>query len=209
MKRAKSIQNVLDEKHKLFDLSPEFESAFGSPQTTGVWMVWGSSGSGKTNFLMQLTKELSKHSKIIYNSLEEGGTATLQNTIKKANMQEVARRVVIVSESLEELEHRLEKSRGYNIIVVDSWQYTHQNFTKFKEMTRRFRNRLFIVNSHADGKQPAGRSAKRVKFDASLKIWVEGFKAFSMGRTIGDTGEYVIWDKGAAMYWGNAEVKDK
>ena len=39
-------------------------------------------------------------------------------------------------------------------------------------------------------------------YDATLKIWVEGFKAFSKGRFIGQTGEFTIWDEGAARYWG-------
>ncbi len=203
MKRAYSIQNMLDAKHQVFSFSKEFEEAFGEPPTAGVWLVWGSSGSGKTNFLMKLVKELSRFSKVIYNSLEEGNSVTLQNTIKQANLKEVSRRVVVVSESLEDLELRLEKTRGYNIVVVDSWQYTHQKFLLFKQLTDKYKNRLFIVNSHAEGKQPLGRSAKRVKFDADLKIWVEGFKAFSMGRTIGATGEYIIWPEGAAKYWGN------
>ena len=39
-------------------------------------------------------------------------------------------------------------------------------------------------------------------YDATLKIWVEGFKAFSKGRFIGQTGEFTIWDEGAERYWG-------
>lgn len=37
-------------------------------------------------------------------------------------------------------------------------------------------------------------------YDASLKIWVEGYKAFSKGRYIGSNGgEYVIWEDGATI----------
>ena len=45
-------------------------------------------------------------------------------------------------------------------------------------------------------------AAKKVMFDATLKIYVEGFKAFSKGRFIGPTGEYTIWQEGAERYWG-------
>lgn len=41
-------------------------------------------------------------------------------------------------------------------------------------------------------------------YDATLKIWVEGFKAFSKGRFIGDTGEYTIWGEGAEKVLGKA-----
>lgn len=34
-------------------------------------------------------------------------------------------------------------------------------------------------------------------YDADLKIYIEGYVAFSKGRYIGDTGRYVIWEEGA------------
>lgn len=42
-------------------------------------------------------------------------------------------------------------------------------------------------------------------YDASLKVWVEGYTAFSKGRFIGETGKYTIWQEGADRYWGNIE----
>ena len=41
-----------------------------------------------------------------------------------------------------------------------------------------------------------------VMYDATLKVWVEGYKATSKGRFIGTTGEYIIWEEGAQVYWG-------
>ena len=38
-------------------------------------------------------------------------------------------------------------------------------------------------------------------YDATLKIWVEGFKAFSKGRYIGPKGSLTIWPEGAMRYW--------
>jgi len=61
---------------------------------------------------------------------------------------------------------------------------------------------LLIFISHADGKFPAGRSAKSVMYDATLKIYVEGYKAFSKGRYIGEKGEYTVWPEKAVAYWG-------
>ena len=74
---------------------------------------------------------------------------------------------------------------------------SYKEYLNFKEL---FPNKLLIFISHADGKNPAGRSAKSVMYDASLKIWVEGFRATSKGRFIGPIGEYVIWDKPAEIY---------
>jgi hypothetical protein len=64
------------------------------------------------------------------------------------------------------------------------------------------KDKLIIFISHASGKRPKGNAAVSVMYDATLKIWVEGFKAFSKGRFFGKTGEYTIWDEGAEKYWG-------
>lgn len=45
-------------------------------------------------------------------------------------------------------------------------------------------------------------------YDDTLKIWVEGYVAYSKGRFIGDKGKYMIWDKGAYMYWGINQEQD-
>ena len=72
----------------------------------------------------------------------------------------------------------------------------------FKE---RHPNKLLIFVSHAEGRQPAGRAAKSVMYDAGLKIWVEGYKAFSKGRFIGDLGYAVIWEQGMEEYWAGKQ----
>jgi hypothetical protein len=48
-----------------------------------------------------------------------------------------------------------------------------------------------------------------VWYNASLKIWIEGFKAYSHGRYIGPTGEFTIWEEGFEKYYGlNQESYD-
>lgn len=76
---------------------------------------------------------------------------------------------------------------------------TYKAYLKFKE---RHPNKLLIFISHADGKNPSGRSAKSVMYDASLKIWVEGYRAFSKGRFFGSVGHYTVWDEGSRKYRG-------
>ena len=46
-----------------------------------------------------------------------------------------------------------------------------------------------------------GRPAKRMMYDADLKLWVEGHTVFSKGRFIGPTGKFVVWQEGADRYW--------
>ena len=63
-----------------------------------------------------------------------------------------------------------------------------------------FTDVLFIFNSHAEGKEPQGNVAKFVRYDAGVKIRVEGFKALPASR-MGGGDEFIIWAEGAANYW--------
>ena len=77
------------------------------------------------------------------------------------------------------------------------------------QLKEEFPDKLFVFISHARGKNPKGDAATSVMYDADLKIWVEGYVAFSKGRYQGATGEYTIWEKGAYDYWNVAGPKQK
>lgn len=203
MARAYSVSDLLNKKYKLLPLKDKWYEAFGEPEVSGSWFIWGNSGNGKTTFILQLCKELCKHDRVLYNSLEEGAAHTMQKAFLNAGLASVKRRLVLVQESIEELYIRLDSHKSQNIVVLDSFQYTNLTFEKYRALIQRYPKKLFIINSQADGKQPSGRTAKRVMYDAALKIWVEGYRAFSKGRYIGPTGYYTVWDKGAQEYHGN------
>ena len=203
MNKALSSTDILAKKYKLFEFDGDFYEAFSQPETSGTWFIWGNSGSGKTNFLLQLIKELSNFGRVLYNSLEEGDAHTMQEAWQRNRMQDCGRRVQLICEPVEMLRERLKKHQSANIVVIDSFQYTFLGFNEYLKLKTEFPRKLFIYNSQCDGKNPMGKAAIRVMYDASLKIWVEGYKAFSKGRYIGPNGgEYVIWDEGAAKYWG-------
>jgi len=106
-------------------------------------------------------------------------------------------------EGIDTLKIRLRKHKSPDIIVVDSFQYTGINYAQYKKLKEEFPKKLFILISHADGKEPSGRAAKAVRYDADLKIFVQGYKAFPSGRIHGGSGEpFVIWEEKANEYWG-------
>jgi hypothetical protein len=203
MKKGLSVTDLLNMKKEVFEFTDEWKDAFSTPGVHGIWFIYGNSSSGKTSFALQLAKYISQFDKVIIDSLEEEFEATLQNSVERLNMNEVSGRVMFVHESIESLSSRLSKKHSPGIAMVDSFQYSGLNYKQYKEFKEKHRNKLVIFISHADGKSPAGRSAKSVMYDASLKVWVEGYKAISKGRYIGETGEFVIWDEGANKYWSN------
>ncbi len=218
--KAKTPYDLKRKTYKLYKMEGEWKQAFSYPSAVGLWFIWGGSGNGKTSFLIQTMnallhtpyitvkngKQISEddnRDKILYNSLEEGDDHTQYEAWKRGGLLD-AKRIQLVQEPIEKLTARLNKRQSPRIVVIDSYQYTHLSFKEFLKFINQFPNKLFIVNSHAEGKNPEGRPAKKVMFHASLKIWIEGYKAFSKGRYIGETGEYTIWQNGADEYYGNA-----
>ena len=200
MKKAWSSTDQLATKYDEINWDGEWFDNFDNPEARGVWSVSGRSGNGKTAFLLQLAKELSKKGRVLYNSLEEGNSKTMQNAWKLHGLADCGRRIQLIKENIAELTIRLEKRQSPDIIFIDSFQYTDLNFKEYLAFARgKFENKLFVINQQMDGNKIMGKTADRVNFDADLKIWVEGFKAFSKGRYFGQFWEdgYTIWEDAA------------
>ncbi len=206
--RAYSPSEILKLRYTTIPWSTSFTAAFSQPETSGVWFIWGQSGNGKSSFVMQLAAELAQHGKVFFNSLEEGTRLTLQASLERVNIEGTGRNLQFGRESIEELDERLSKRRAPQFVIIDSFQYTQLSFPQYIAFKERHRDKLLIFISHAAGKQPAGRTAMSVKYDADLKIWVEGFKAISNGR-YNPGGVFTVWDEGAEKYWGEKERKGK
>jgi len=201
IKRALTVQNIIDKIYDLFDFEDEWFDAFGKPEKTGIWFIWGNSGNGKTSFVLQLIKCLAAFvDHILFVSREEGTSHTLRKSFENFGMTDVKRKLLIVNENMEDLIIRLKQKKSPKIVIIDSFQYTQMSYRDYLNFKEQFPNKLIIFISHADGKMPSGRSAKSVMYDASLKIWVEGYQAISKGRYIGRTGKYIIWAEKAEEY---------
>lgn len=203
MGRAYSPKQVQSMNIPSFPFEGEWEKAFGHPDRTGTWIIWDNSGNGKSSFVMQLAKYLCRFAKVAYDSLEESTGLSLKNSLVRHKMEEVNRRFVILDrESMEELSERLSKRRSPEIVIIDSFQYSGLTYATYKAMKEKHANKLLIFISHAEGMNPEGRAAKKVAYDADVKIFVQGFRAMCKGRFITAPGNYyTIWEEGAAKYW--------
>lgn len=206
MKKALSINNIMNRKYETLPFTGEWREAFDEPERTGVWFIWGASGSGKSTFALQLCAELCKFGKVLYNSLEEGSSLPFRNRIEALKDIIDARRFSVVSELEPELTDRLHRRRSADFVVIDSFQYFGLNYLEYKRFKEKHPNKLIIFISQADGSRPAGRTAKSVLFDADMKIWVECHKAHSRGRFIGaNGGVFTVWRNGAWKAWGEGD----
>ena len=202
LNRALSVSDVYMLERATYRLSERWHEAFGEIDRTGVWLIWGKSGSGKTSFVLELCKDLARFGRVAYDSLEEGDSLTMKNAFIRAGMMDVARRVVLLNrESMADLHERLSRPKSPDIVVIDSFQYTRMRYAEYQRFKEAHADKLIIFVSHATGDKPKGQAADAVMYDATQKILVKGYVAISKGR-FKPGGRYVIWDEGARRVWG-------
>lgn len=204
-RRALTIQNVIDMKRDEIHLTGRWHKALGTPEVGSVMLVWGGSGQGKTRFSMELTKELTQFGKVAFNSLEMGASKALAHHFQDIGLK---RNVVIFDRwSLKDMVERMTKKHAPKFLVIDSLQYlinekgkpiTQAEYIALREALA---GKTLVLISHAEGREPAGRVAKSIRYDADMKVFVRGYKAFCTSR-YGGGQPIIIWEEGATDYWG-------
>jgi hypothetical protein len=207
MKKSISAKTALCVKNRTLDVTEDWRGCLGDQiARTGTVFFWGASGNGKSTAVMSFAKMLAASGRVLYVSREEGYSLSFQNTLARFGMAELgARFQVIDEETVESLTERLSLRVAPDFVIIDSVQVMGLSYRDVLGLKQRFPGKLFVLVSQVDGKQPDGRPAKRMMYDADLKIWVEGHTAFSKGRFIGPTGTFVVWKEGADRYWRGKE----
>ena len=203
MKRSISAGQVLCVRNRTLPVTEEWRDCLGEEiARNGTVFFWGGSGNGKSTAVMSFAKMLAASGRVLYVSREEGFSVSFQNTVARLGMADCgAAFQVIDDESVETLTERLSKPKSPEFVIIDSVQVMGLSYQAFRGLKERFPRKLFVLVSQVDGKQPDGRGAKKMMYDADLKLWVEGHTVFSKGRFIGRTGTFVIWQEGADRYW--------
>jgi hypothetical protein len=191
-------------------LPEEFIRSFGDIEDAFDCIIYGSSGNGKTNFTVQVIKDLilSLNQKCVYISYEEGHTKTLQKTmIERHDMLNIVgnRLDVLDHATYDELVMLIKRNKSAKIWVIDSLQASHLTEEQCADLKKRFvmgrKKKIIIYISWAEGKKPKGAVAQAVEYYAHVKIRVEGLIAFFKSR-FGGNKNYIIWEEGAKRYWG-------
>lgn len=196
MKRAYNPTQLDTKRLITMPFDGEWQALMGQPERAGSWLIWGNSGNGKTSFALQLAGYLTRFGRVAYNSLEEGISESLKRNVRINGLVGIKRLLLLDKEPMDELVERLRRPKAPNIIIIDSLQYCGMNYREYKQLRDEFRSRLFVFVSHADGKEPAGRTARSVRYDANVKIYIEGYRAYAVSR-YGGGEPYIIWQSGA------------
>lgn len=212
MGRAYTVDNVYDKKFTELPFEGEWYHACGNPERGGqTWFISGATKMGKTTFAMMLGKMLTKFGRVGYDSIEEGFCQSIKTAYKRVGMKDVKRKFLLYDkEEIPELIERLLKRSQPDFIFIDSIQFAEMTFNDYKQLKLLFPDKTFIYISHVEGKHPEGAVAKRIKKDAAMSFFVEGFKAIPTSRYHDKNTNrepIVINQELADQYWGLKNIK--
>ena len=200
MKKSYSPKEIRRLSTQLLDWDEEWSSVFGNPALNENWFICGSSGSGKSSFVMQLSKVLCRFGRVLYVSYEEGIRPSFRRRISYLRMDEVQGLFrVVTSETYDDLRARLSKPKSARFVVIDSVQMSGMDYPHLESLTREFSRKSFIWVSQERRGQPLGSTALRLRYLAGVKVWVRGYKAWSQSRESCSPGAYyTVWEEGVA-----------
>ena len=181
--------------------------SFGEPPTSGSWIIFGTSGSGKTSFALKLAKYLTRFDRVLYWTLEQGNTKTFQNAWKREKMSECGTGIMVADEEVDfkMIEKSMNQRKGRGILIIDSLtplKGQSFNIVAYEKFRKKMKGKLMIWVSHEKNGLPDTNVGDYIMKLADLKIRIEGFVAMTNTRAGRQMKDFVIWEKGAAEYMG-------
>jgi archaellum biogenesis ATPase FlaH len=194
MKKTITPKELREFSERKFGFEGQWLEFCGNPACKGVWIIWGRSFSGKTSFALRLAKYFADlGNKVAYVSLEQGVSSSMQEAFARECIDNVN---LWHSMDIKELKEEISKQRSPKVIVVDSLQYLGINYAGYKDLKKMCKNKLLVFISHASEQmEPKGSTAVNIRYDADVKIVVEGFVANAESR-FGGGLPITIWEKG-------------
>ena len=209
MARTLSATQVLAVANDTIRLSDGWGDCFGEMDRTGIVFIYGPSTSGKSSAAISMAKALTEHGRVLYASNEEGFRSSFQNRLRRFSIADCGSKIQFTNkESMSDLLARLDKRKSADFVIIDSIQDTKIRRAEYEKIKRMSAKKMFIFVSRIQGSIPIGRLAVDIKFDADLKVWVEGGRAVSQGRYIGDAGYYDVLADRAREYYGLSKHND-
>jgi hypothetical protein len=199
--------NIVNTKHKTMAFTGKWLDSFGEPPVSGCWMVYGTTGSGKTGFALQLAKYLTNFDRVLYWGLEQGNSKTFQSAWRREEMTDCGTDIVVADEetSFDVIEKTMMQRKGRGILIIDSLtplKGQSFNIVAYERFRKRMKGKLLIWLSHEKNGLPDTNVGDYIMKLADLKMRVEGFKVITNSRAGDKTKDFIIWEKGANEYWG-------
>lgn len=185
-------------------IAAEWEAVIGTPEQGFTALIWGISGHGKTTFALKLCKELARHGRVLYNSVEQGFSKSLRDATQGVGMSEVAPGRFLVGDrmSYDEMCDAIIRSK-ITFVVIDSLQYMNLTSGQYKALIARFPKKSFLIISwEGSGSNPKGEHGKSIRYMVDIKIRVHKGLAVANSR-FARTVPYRVMD------WATAPEPEK
>lgn len=209
-----SIGEFMEKKFDPIQLAPDWMALLGEDLVKRFDVcVTGDSANGKTTFVLQLVKELSKIGYVFYNSYEQGLSASLQTNIKLVDLTTCKGKVFFGNKlSFEDLKKKFQnKYFRCNYLVIDSqdWMnFTEEQYRELQSMKPKTLSIITICWAKPGIATPRNTHAQAIHYAADCKIHVQDFVAYCRGR-FGASKPFVIWEEGHLNAMKKKEKRSK
>jgi hypothetical protein len=182
---------------KTYDFEGPWRASFGEPEQNFSAIVYGDSGNGKTDFVVQLAKYLANFGKVYYNSFEEGESLTLQQAFNRHDMWSMEGKVLLGDrEDFDLVMRRMSRKRAPRFCIIDSLDYMRLTVDQYKRFVNELPHKSIIIISWSAGKNPKSQAAKDIEYMVDVKVRVHEYKAYMRCR-FGGNEPFIIWPQ----YW--------
>ena len=109
-----SQKNLEDIRHEYIDFDGEWYLAFGRPEKSGCWIIYGKSGQGKSSFALQLARKFDEMGlRVLYLTLEMGACDDFVNSVLSVGIHSKTNNIIYSDEAtITELDEYLSKQRS-------------------------------------------------------------------------------------------------
>jgi hypothetical protein len=207
--RARTASKIFQKKYKTFAFTDEWLKVMGTPETTGIWLVYGIEKNGKTWFSLKLAEYLTDFEKVLYISAEEGMSLSIKETLQRVKFDIGNRRLLFMEYiPIEELDQLLSKKQAPKIVFLDNLTIYADELKNgiFRKLVAKHHDKLFVCVAHEERNEPYTAVAKLASKLAKIKVRVKGLACMVSGRCPG--GTLTIDEEKAALYWGQNIVNN-
>jgi tRNA A37 threonylcarbamoyladenosine biosynthesis protein TsaE len=192
----KAFQN---KTFKTYDFEGVWRASFGEPEQNFRTMVYGDSGNGKTDLVVQLAKYLAGFGRVYYNSFEEGESLTLQKAFGRHDLWSMEGKIILGDrENFDLVIRRMKARNSPRFCIIDSLDYMRMTMADYQYFVEELPHKSIIIISWSDGKKPKSQAAKDIEYMVDVKVRVHEYKAYVKCR-FGGNEPFIIWPE----YWEN------
>lgn len=186
-----------NKRFQTYDFDGPWRASFGEPEQNFRCFVYGNSGQGKTDFVVQLAKYLSEFGKVYYNSFEEGESLSLQLAFGRHNLWEKEGKIILGDrENFDLVMRRMSSKNSPRFCIIDSLDYMRMTMDDYQRFVDELPHKAIIIISWAEGRKPKTQAAKDIEYMCDVKIEVREYKALMRCR-FGGNAPFIIYPE----YW--------